>query len=282
MKGKLVKVCSDGYTVRAGGVDYPCRARGKLKLLNDGLAVGDDVELENGVIVKVYERKNALIRPRVSNIDGVIIVVASEPKPDYYLVDKVLIASKKLGVETLIAVNKGDKDKELFSVVKSQYDSVCKVILTSATDGEGIDQIKDFIKGKSVVLAGQSAVGKTSLINSIFSLNLKVGELSEKISRGRHTTTYSEIFEKEDMMLIDSPGFAVIEADVTEEEISSFYPEYAKLSANCRFRSCSHLSEPDCAVISAVERGELSKDRYLRYKEIITDIKNRRKDYGKN
>ena len=83
MKGKLVKVCSDGYTVRADGVDYTCRARGKLKLLNDGRAVGDDVELENGVIVKVYERKNALIRPRVSNIDGVIIVVASEPKPDY-------------------------------------------------------------------------------------------------------------------------------------------------------------------------------------------------------
>ena len=282
MKGKLVKVCSNGYTVRVDGVDYPSKARGKLKLSSLNLAVGDEVEYEKGVIVKVYERRNSLIRPRVSNIDGVVIVIASEPKPDYYLVDKVLIASKKLDVETLIVVNKSDKENYLYNEVKSQYDSVCKVITASAKDKLGISEIKEFIKGKTVVLAGQSAVGKTSLINAIFSLDLKVGELSEKISRGKHTTTYSEIFEKDEMRIIDTPGFAVIEAEVTEDEIASFYPEYFDLSVNCRFRSCTHLSEPDCAVISAVERGELSKERYLRYKEIITEIKNRRKDYGKN
>ncbi len=282
MIGRLVKVCSDGYTVRLDGKDYLCRARGKLKLLSTGLAVGDFVDMENGVISKVYERKNALIRPRVANIDGTVIVIASEPKPDYYLVDKVLIASEKLGVETLIVVNKSDKNSSLYTEVLEQYTSVCKVIEVSAKTNAGIGELKEFLSGKTVVLAGQSAVGKTSLINAIFSLDLRVGELSEKISRGRHTTTYSEIFEKDGMCVIDSPGFAVIEAEVSEEEVSSLYPEYASLSQYCRFRGCTHTGEPDCEVANAVERGELSNERYLRYKEIITDIKNRRKDYGKN
>ncbi len=282
MKGRLVKVCSDGYTVRVEGVDYPCRARGRLKLLADGLAVGDFVEMENGVITEVYPRKNSLVRPRVSNIDGVIVVVANEPKPDYYLVDKVLISAEKLGVKTLIAVNKSDMGDSVYNEVLCQYKSVCEVVEVSAKNKNGTERLAEFMKDKTVVLAGQSAVGKTSLINSMFQLDLKVGSLSEKISRGKHTTTYSEIFQKGDACIIDSPGFAVIEAEVTEEEISSLYPEYLALAPLCRFRGCTHVSEPDCRVALAVEKGELSLERYLRYKEIITDIKNRRKNYGKN
>ena len=282
MKGRLVKVCSDGYTVRVDGIDYPCRARGRLRLLADGLAVGDYVKMEKGVITEVYERKNSLVRPRVSNIDATVIVIASEPKPDYYLVDKVLIASNKLGIETLIAVNKSDINSNLYNEVLSQYESVCKVIEVSAKDNIGTDKLKEFLRNRTVVLAGQSAVGKTSLINAIFSLDLRVGELSEKIARGRHTTTYSEIFERDGICVVDSPGFAAIEADVTEEELSSLYPEYLEYAPKCRFRGCTHLSEPECAVAEAVEEGKLSKERYTRYKNIITDIKNRRKNYGKN
>ncbi len=282
MKGRLIKVCSDGYTVRAQGIDYPCRARGRLRLMAEGLAVGDYVEMENSVITKVYERKNSLIRPRVSNIDAAVIVIAGEPKPDYYLVDKVLIASNKLGIETLIAVNKSDRNSGLYNEVLSQYKSVCEIIEVSAKENLGTDKLKEFLRGRTVVLAGQSAVGKTSLINAIFSLDLRVGELSEKIARGRHTTTYSEIFEKDGMCVIDSPGFAVIEAEVTEEELPSLYPEYLEYAVECRFRGCTHLSEPECAVAKAVEEGKLSYERYIRYKEIITDIKNRRKNYGKN
>ena len=279
MKGLLKKVCSDGYFVRVDGVDYPCKARGKLKLLSGGLSVGDYVEMENGMISKIYERKNSLIRPRVSNIDGVVIVIAPEPKPDYYLVDKVLIAGNKLGVETIIAVNKSDKDNSLFTEVYNEYKKVCPIIEVSASTSSGEEDLKGFLRGKTVVFAGQSAVGKTSLLNSIFSLNLRVGELSEKICRGKHTTTYSEIFEKEDMRVIDTPGFAVIEAEVTEDEIAFLYPEYEEFNGKCRFRCCTHTSEPDCAVIEAVERGELSKNRHLRYCEFITEIKNRRKEY---
>ena len=282
MKGLLKKVCSNGYFVRVDGVDYPCKARGKLKLLSSGLSVGDFVEVENGIITKVYERKNSLIRPRVSNIDGVVIVIAPEPKPDFYLVDKVLIASNKLGVETLIAVNKSDKKTNLIKEVLSQYKNVCKVIEISAKEGSGIEDVKDFLRDKTVVFAGQSAVGKTSLLNTLFSLDLRVGELSEKIARGKHTTTYSEIFIKDGMTVIDTPGFAVIEAEVSEDEISSLYPEYEELAVNCRFRGCSHTGEPDCAVIEAVESGKLSKERHIRYCEFITEIKNRRKDYDKN
>ncbi len=282
MIGRLVKVCSDGYTVRADGVDYVCRARGKLRLSSDRLFVGDTVEFENCVINEVKERKNYLIRPRVSNVDLAVVVIAHVPQPDFYLVDKVLIASEKIGIETIIVVNKTEMDKKVLSDVINQYGSVCEIISVSAKDNKGIEVLRQKLKGKTAVLAGQSAVGKTSIINALFSLELKTGELSEKISRGRHTTTYSEIFEKDDVSVVDSPGFAVIEAEADETELLQLYPEYVKLSEKCRFRGCSHTIEPDCEVKLAVDRGQLSKERYQRYVEIYSEIKNRRKKYEKN
>ncbi|MBQ7339677.1 MAG: ribosome small subunit-dependent GTPase A [Clostridia bacterium] len=279
MIGRLIKVCSNGYTVRCEEKDYPCKAKGKLKISGDGLYVGDYVEIENGVIAKVLPRKNKLIRPRVSNIDAIVVVVAVEPKPDYYLVDKVVLSGIKNDIETVILVNKSDKDKNLFESVKSQYDGVAKVYSVSAKDKVGIEQVKEFLQNKTVVLAGQSAVGKTTLVNAIFSLDLRVGELSEKIQRGKHTTTYSQIFIKDNVSVIDSPGFAQIEAFVDLEELPNLYQEYLEYASECRFRGCTHTDEPDCQVKKAVEEGKLSKERYVRYVEIYNQIKCRRKDY---
>ncbi len=281
MVGKIVKASSNGYTVRNNDNDYQCTARGKLKLTKYGLMVGDNVEFHNGVILKVFERKNQLIRPRVSNVDAVIIVVAPLPKPDYYLVDKVLITAEKLGLEALIVLNKSELDSEIITQI-NQYKTVCDIISVSAKTGEGLNELKQKLQGKTVVFAGQSAVGKTSLVNALFGVELRVGDLSEKIERGKHTTTYSQIFEKDGVCVIDSPGFAVLEVQADMSQLSTLYGEYEQLAVNCKFRGCTHTEEPDCAVKKAVSEGKLSKERYDRYVEIFNDIKNRRKDYGKN
>ena len=279
MKGRLVKVCSNGYIVNSKNEEQFVRARGKLKTRGEGLFVGDYVEVENGAITKVFPRKNYLIRPRVSNVDGIMLVLASQPKPDYYLIDKVILSGEKNNLETLIVVNKLDDDKEVYEEILSQYNGVCKVKGVSAKLNTGLDELRDFLKNKTVVLAGQSAVGKTSIINALFSLNLKVGDLSEKISRGKHTTTYSQIYSDNDISIIDSPGFAQIDADVDIEDLPFLYDEYFKASQKCRFRGCTHIDEPDCEVKRLVEEGKLPKDRYNRYREIYNEIKKRRKDY---
>ena len=216
MKGRLVKVCSNGYTVRCEETDYKVSARGKLKVSGEGLCVGDYVEIENGVILKVYPRKNQLIRPRVSNVDGVIVVLASQPKPDYYLTDKVIINANKNLLDCAIVVNKQELDSQIIEEIQSQYQGVCKVMGVSAKEGIGIEELKLFLLNKTVVLAGQSAVGKTSIVNALFSLDLRVGDLSEKIQRGKHTTTYSQIISKGNISIIDSPGFAQIDTPPSE------------------------------------------------------------------
>ena len=135
---------------------------------------------------------------------------------------------------------------------------------------------------KLTVLAGHSAVGKTSIINSVFGLNQKVGELSDKILRGKHTTTRSEIFECEKVRLVDSPGFAVIDAMVSAEELPDCYDEYFTVSPECKYRGCSHVNEPDCKVKELVKSGVLSKDRYGRYVEIYKELLERRNIYEKD
>lgn len=279
MKGRLVKVCSNGYTVRCGEIDYKVRARGKLKVSGEGLCVGDYVEIEDDVILKVYPRKNQLIRPRVSNVDGVMIVLASQPKPDYYLTDKVIINANKNLLDCVIVVNKLELDGQIIQEIQRQYQGVCKVMGISAKEGRGIQELKAYLQDKTMVLAGQSAVGKTSIVNTLFSLNLRVGDLSEKIQRGKHTTTYSQIFSRENVSLIDSPGFAQVDTDVSDKEISSLYFEYEQISNECKYRGCTHINEPDCMVKKLVESGKLNKERYERYKEIYSDLKKRRKEY---
>ena len=152
----------------------------------------------------------------------------------------------------------------------------------SAKSGEGVDDLKEKLKGRLAVLAGQSAAGKTSIINSMFGLELKTGELSEKIQRGKHTTTRSEIFEFGEYKIVDSPGFAVIEAMVNIDELPECYPDYFEVASECKFRGCSHISEPDCKVKELVNSGKFSEDRYRRYVEIYNEISKRREVYEKD
>ncbi len=276
MIGQVYKAHSDSYSVKHDNKLYDCRARGILKIRSDGISVGDIVEFEKGAIKSVRERKNHFIRPNVSNVDLVVAVISPEPKPDYYLVDKLLISAIKEGVEFIIVCNKPDVDDKLIDEIKREYNRLdLPFYQVSAKTGQGIDQLKSKLKGKLSVLAGQSAVGKTSIVNAMFGLDLKTGNLSEKTMRGKHTTTRSEIFEFEDIKLIDSPGFAVLDTFVTAEELPEYYPEYFEFSGECKYRGCKHISEPACKVKEMVNKGELSKARYQRYMEIYNDLLNK-------
>ena len=283
MLGQVYKAHSNKYFVKVNNKVIQCNARGLLKLKGDAICVGDYVEVEKDVIVSVEKRKNNFIRPNVSNVDTIVAVFSPEPKPDFYLLDKLLLNSVKEDVEFIILINKSDVDATLFDSIKKEYEPLGVLVESvCAKTKEGIEKLKKLLRGKLSVFAGQSAAGKTSLVNALFDLNLKVGELSVKTERGKHTTTRSEIFEVEDIKVIDSPGFAVIDADVTLKELPDCYPEYLSVANQCKFRGCSHVNEPECMVKKLVEDGVFSKNRYQRYVEIYDEISKRRTLYEKN
>ncbi len=282
MIGQVYKVQSDTYLVKCDEESFVCNSRGVVKKRGEGIVVGDFVTVENKVITSVLERKNRFIRPSVSNVDLVVVLISPEPKPDFYLIDKVIVNAIKENVEVVFVVNKADRQSELYNVICNEYkDLNIEIYNISAKTGQGVEELKQKLKGKLSVLVGQSAVGKTSLVNAMFNLNLKTGELSE-IGRGRHTTTRSEIFEIDGIKVVDSPGFAVIDAEVSAEEFSEYYQEYFEVSSECRFRGCKHIDEPDCEVKRLVNEGVFSLNRYQRYIEIYNEVSKRRKIYEKN
>lgn len=283
MIGQVYKVHTDSYSVKCGEYIYKCGARGVLKKRGEGILVGDVVNVENQTIISVNERKNRFIRPNVSNVDLIVGVVSVQPKPDFFVLDKLYLNAVKEGVDFVIVVNKTDISQEIVKLVYEEYGKLgVKILEISTKTQSGIDDLIKILKGKLTVLAGQSAVGKTSIVNTLFGLDMKVGTLSEKIARGKHTTTRSEIFEKGDIRLVDTPGFAVIDAMLDIEDLPLCYPEYFQVSNNCKFRGCTHVNEPDCEVKKLVENGTLSKKRYERYVEIYKEISIRRNIYEKH
>lgn len=281
--GQIIKAHSDSFFVLSDGQTHKCSARGVLKIKGDGLSVGDYVYFENNAIKSVQKRKNHFIRPNVSNVDVVVAVFSPEPKPDFCLLDKLYINAVKENVEFIIVVNKHDISASVYDEILKDYGSLgIKIFSVSSKTNVGIAELKQFLVGKLAVLAGQSASGKTSIVNAMFNLQLKTGDLSEKIARGKHTTTRSEIFEYDGVRIVDSPGFAMLDAQVGLEDLPSCYPEYAEVSGECKFRGCVHVHEPECKVKELVLSGNLSSRRYDRYVIIYNEISKRRIIYEKD
>lgn len=278
LDGKVVKIVSNRYTVRGDdGKEYRAYARGKLRLQGD-IYVGDNVKLvfERGdaIIDMVKPRFNQLVRPFVANVDSALIVVAKEPEPDMLLIDKIIINCHLEGIKPVLLYNKADlatqeEIEQLFAPYKDQIDC----IVLSATEKRGLDQLAEYIEGKVVCFAGQSAVGKTSLLNAILDLNLKTDGLSAKIKRGKNTTRHVEIYQAFGGDIMDTCGFSMLSiVSINPEELIYYYPDFIKYQDDCRFKSCTHREEPDCAVKKAVENGEISKERYQRYLDIYQEI----------
>lgn len=285
MTGQVTKILSNSYRITSDGVDYKGIARGKLKLTGD-IFVGDKVEFslsrDVAVIEKVLPRETVLIRPYVANVDTVLIVVAPIPTPEYLLVDKIIVNAFSVGVNPILVYNKCDIEP-LSASISAVYEEILPVAEVSAATKEGIEDLIALLKGRTAAFAGQSAVGKTSLLNALFKASgmdrgtEQVGELSAKSKRGKNTTRHVEMFDFGSFKLADTCGFNVLECEQNDErELAYYYDDYVRLSENCRFRGCSHVSEPDCAVKKAVEEGKSDKGRYERYLLLYEELKKKR------
>ena len=217
-----------------------------------------------------------MLRPAVANIDAVVVVQAcAKPKPQLYLLDRYLLSVALCGIPAIIVFNKKDLCDD-FEEYRLIYENAgYKVIFTSARTEEGIEELKDAIRGKSIAFAGPSGVGKSSLTNIICPQALmETGNISRKIERGKHTTRHSEFFDLgEATYLCDTPGFtSVAFENLPSEELRHYMPDVSKYDGQCRFNGCFHLKEPDCAVKAAVERNELSASRYDSYVKIYDEL----------
>ena len=280
MDGIILQGIGSFYRVESGQDIYTCRAQKKLRKVAAPLP-GDLVQFtpgtgdEDGWIEAIYPRRNELIRPAVANVDILALVVAPVPEPDLLLIERLLLYAARADITPVLIVNKEDLDATLAERVRQEFTgSPLQVFSVSATENIGIEPLREAFSGRLICFAGQSAVGKSSLLNALCGLSLETGGLSRKTDRGRHTTRRAELLSAAGMRIIDTPGFSLLEAmEMDPQEMPDYYPEYAALADQCRFQPCMHDREPGCAVRRAVEEGTLGAARYERYRTLLQEVR---------
>lgn len=284
VRGIIIKGYSGFYYVWDGQVEWECSLRGKFRVKKQTFLPGDRVAITlldpvkyKAVIEEVEMRKNELVRPPVANVDQVVIVLAvTNPEPDYWLLDRLLIMAQDSSVNPVICFNKIDLlDPSATNPVEYYSQTGFPVLTTSTKTGIGLAELKSILASKTSVLAGPSGVGKSSLLNKIEGLRLKTGDLSEKSARGKHTTRHVELMRlSSGGLLADTPGFSqsYLPKDLLREKLIKYYPDFLEFHQHCRFNTCLHREEPECAVRVAVETGRLPKERYQRYLNILSEV----------
>lgn len=291
-KGIIVKKFGGFYFVYKEGSVIRCTYRGKHRLEQKDVFPGDYVEFTvldhddgvQGVIERVLPRKNLLMRPLVANVSQLICVTSvNYPEPDYFLLDKLLVSAEVNRLQVVVCFNKKDiAPPEIEEEVRKYANIGYKVIMTSALTGEGVDDLKRLLSGHLSVFAGQSGVGKSSLLNILKpEAKMEVGEVSAKLKRGRHTTKHVELFTLENGAFIaDTPGFSRIDIPpMVREELGEYFPEIRELRPKCRFNTCLHHKEPGCAVIGALETGQIDHLRYRNYITLLEEVIAKERSY---
>ncbi|GAA0331454.1 ribosome small subunit-dependent GTPase A [Bacillus carboniphilus] len=291
-EGKIMKALSGFYYVKVNDQTYQCRGRGVFRKNKVTPLVGDTVEFQadnerEGYILDVKSRKNELVRPPISNVDQAIIAFSAvEPDFNAVLLDRFLVLIEYKQIHPVIVMTKmdlaNDKVKQAMEIIAQDYRQIgYDWIFTSTEDNVGLDQLTPYLKEKISVVAGQSGVGKSSLLNAINpELELKTNDISTHLGRGKHTTRHVELIPIADGFVADTPGFSSLDFDEIElEDLPFCFPEMAEIGEGCKFRGCLHLNEPKCAVKQAVETGEIPKYRYDHYMSFSQEIKDRKPRY---
>ena len=274
-EGRIVRSLSGFYDVRTPGGLITCRARGILRKAGSSPLTGDLVEISvekgKGMVEKILPRKNHFIRPAVANVDALVVFAANvNPVTEPFLIDRVAAIAGDQNVDVYLCVNKCDLDPAM-DLVRIYRHAGFPVICTSAETGEGVAELRALLTGKLTAFTGNSGVGKSSILNRLApELKLETGEVSEKLGRGRHTTRHVELFALGDNTYVaDTPGFSSFDTDqmelILKENLQYAFPDFGRFLGKCRFDDCSHRKEPDCAVRSAVEAGEIEASRYESY-----------------
>jgi ribosome biogenesis GTPase / thiamine phosphate phosphatase len=291
-EGKIIKALSGFYYVLSDNGITQCRGRGVFRKNKVTPLVGDYVEFQadndtEGYLLKVFERKNELVRPPIANVDqSILIFSASEPNFSPGLLDRFLVLVESENIEPVICITKIDllteKEQSAIENYVRDYKSFgYEVILTSSKTEQGLKELAPFLKDKISVFAGQSGVGKSSLLNALRpELELKTADISAHLGRGKHTTRHVELIEIDGGLVADTPGFSSLEfSELDVENLPSCFPEMVEVSDSCKFRGCLHINEPKCAVKTGVESGTIPSYRYDHYLTFHKEIKERKPRY---
>lgn len=293
MQGIIIENKSNLYKVASiekenEGTIYETKIRGKLKKEEISPAVGDYVEIkilpeekekEQAIIERIMPRKVYIKRPKIANITQMILVLSSKnPKPDLIMLDKQLAFAELMGVKAVIVLNKIDLDKDRqFEQIKSMYENIgYKVINTMAKEGNGIEELMEVLQNNVNVFSGNSGVGKSTLINSIFGNEItEEGQISKKNKRGKNTTTKTRLYEIEkNTYIADTPGFSTFEiTEIESKDLAKYFREFNKYINKCEFLDCTHIKEENCGLKKAIEEGKIHKDRYERFCKIYNELK---------
>ena len=286
MTGTILKGIGGFYYVLAqDGQIYTLHAQSKIRRKKLKPFVGDNVEFEpggegeEGWLKAILPRRTELKRPPVANIDVLVIVVsASKPEADLLLADRLLIYAQQNRLRSVIVANKADEDDLNAERICAQYlMSGFHAYNVSARTGAGLELLKHELSSSVHAFAGQSGVGKSSLVNALYKVDLEVGDISDRIERGRHTTRECCLIPVENGgAVLDTPGFSLLENDIIDPaSLKDMYPEFSPYRSLCRFEGCAHISEPDCAVKEALAQGKLDLGRYQRYQLLYQEMKER-------